>query len=175
MENSWKGNTPLSQGRLRVHWLESSFAEEDLRILGSKNWTCASTVSLYQIVSTASWVELGKVLPSDQERGSFPSTQCWWDSSGVLDPFLGSSVSVRHGHIWVSPEGAVRRGWGRWACSAPGREAQGGPSCIVGYLVQDTAKMELDFSWRWTEKGKRQLRQVAKQVISPAQGENLLN
>lgn len=60
---------------------------------------------------------------------------------------------------------ARSRCWESWSCSAIRRDAWGGPNCIMSCLKTVTENMELDFSWRCTEEGKSQWRQVATWVI----------
>lgn len=88
---------------------------------------------------TSSWATLGEALLGGQGRWPFPSTQHWWDPSGVLGPPLSPSGQKRHGHTRTNPAkghedawrvSVVRRSWESWVCSAWRREGSGEPQSM---------------------------------------------
>lgn len=102
---SWEGITPCA----RQGWRLTSLAEKDL---------CPCTKDNQKPH------ELGRGLPATWRRWSFPYSQLWWDTPGVLCSAMGSPVKKRH---WSKPSEASSWWW--WDCTIQcktrNRETQG--------------------------------------------------
>lgn len=114
-ETSWKSTKENTKscpwGRVipgtSIHWgptvWKATLQRRTWWFWQTANRTWARNELLWQKRPKASWAALGRALPRGPGRWFFPSTQHWWDPSGVLGPVLASPVQERYSFTGANP------------------------------------------------------------------------